>query len=129
MSRKILKILISVLFLAVAALVAVAFAIKTFMPDLFETPKYGVGPVKWDFEVEEPAGKPVYEENLRDDSSWEEMKRLQEEEIQRRLASEDKYGVAPIRRHVLEPSKYGPGHIRDSKYGVAPIRHNTQTKN
>ncbi|MBO4706996.1 MAG: hypothetical protein J5594_00320 [Elusimicrobiaceae bacterium] len=43
MSRKILKILISLLFLIVIALAA--FAIKTFMPDLFDTvEKYGVAP-------------------------------------------------------------------------------------
>ena len=45
MKRKISKILISLLFLIIIAL-ATVFAVKTFMPDLFETEeKYGVGPV------------------------------------------------------------------------------------
>ncbi|MBO7605463.1 MAG: hypothetical protein J6S61_03250 [Elusimicrobiaceae bacterium] len=45
MKRKISKILISLLFLIIIALAAV-FAVKTFIPDLFETEKkYGVRPV------------------------------------------------------------------------------------
>ena len=45
MSRKILKILISLLFLVFAAVVAV-FAIKTFAPEFFETTKYGVESIR-----------------------------------------------------------------------------------
>ncbi len=45
MKRKISKVLISLLFLIVIALAA--FAIKIFMPDLFEVEKkYGVAPTK-----------------------------------------------------------------------------------
>ena len=44
MVRKIVKIFISLLFLAVAA-VAALFAIKTFLPELSETEKYGVEPI------------------------------------------------------------------------------------
>lgn len=46
MKRKISKILISLLFLAIVG-VATVFAIKTFMPDLLETEsKYGVAPTE-----------------------------------------------------------------------------------
>ncbi|WP_424244940.1 TRAP-type C4-dicarboxylate transport system permease small subunit [Elusimicrobium posterum] len=47
MARKILKLIISLLFLAAAAFAAV-FALKNFMPELFESPKYGLKPVLYD---------------------------------------------------------------------------------
>lgn len=137
MTRKIVKILISLLFLAVTALAAV-FAIKNFLPDLFEREsKYGVRPISVSI-PDETLNAPVITPS--------------EEEMKRRLAAEDKYGVAPIRRPVpsrIEESKYGVAPVRrkpsqeemkklqeeekrdayELKYGVAPIRRNTQTKN
>ena len=121
MSRKILKVLISLLFLAVAA-VAALLGIKNFMPDLFETPKYGTKPVSENSAHKTPAFKKDKQENR--------------VPLQDPLSEGRKYGVAPVQRvNKLPPGsgagKYGVAPVNqlrleevtvESKYGVAPVR-------
>lgn len=99
MSRKILKVLISILFLAAAAVAAV-FSIKSFFPELFEQVKYGVKHI-----IGEPARKtPAFKKDEQE----------QEPRIAIAPTNGRKYGVAPV---DMPPINYGR-----SKYGVAPVR-------
>ena len=126
MSRKILKIIISLLFLAVAA-VAALLGIKNFFPDLFEQVKYGVKHI-----VGEPARKtPAFKK----DKPEQEKNNEEPRPVYRQIPEDmtDKYGVAPVQRvNKLPPGsgagKYGvapvqrpPYRDQDEKYGVAPI--------
>lgn len=128
MSRKILKIIISLLFLAVAAVTAL-LGIKNFMPDLFETPKYGTKPVSENSARKTPAFKK--------DKPEQEKNNEEPRPVYRQIPEDmtDKYGVAPVRPIKPVPyqdaieAKYGvapvqrPPRDMSLKYGVAPVRH------
>lgn len=120
MARKIVKIFISLLFLAVAA-VAALFAIKTFLPSLSEQPKYGVKPVEMEeieFIEEETVDtpRPVSRDDMTDKYGVAPI-RLYPRREDRSPAS--KYGVAPVR---LYSSRQANINNAASKYGVEPIR-------
>ena len=122
--RKILKIFISLLFLAVTALAAV-FAIKAFMPDWFgQEDKYGVKPVAQELPVvKEPMStttRPIPDEAYYTDKYGVAPMRLAPSREPQSM--ESKYGVVPVRWPTRD--RYG-----EKKYGVAPIRHDNQTKN
>ncbi|MBO7605707.1 MAG: hypothetical protein J6S61_04515 [Elusimicrobiaceae bacterium] len=132
MSRKILKVLISILFLIVAAVAAI-LSIKSFFPELLEEIKYGLKHI-----VEEPARKtPAFKKDNQGNNH--EVKPvvvtpLRPIPLQRPpyRGDENKYGVAPVNKLGLYiadvESKYGVAPVqtppRDmmSKYGVAPVR-------
>ena len=100
MSRKILKILISILFLIVAAVAAV-LGIKSFFPELMGTEiKYGVKPTQQIPTHKTPAFKKDEQE--------------QKPRVTIPPTNERKYGVAPIQR---------PPYREDmtDKYGVVPV--------
>ena len=120
MSRKILKVLISILFLIVAAVAAI-LSIKSFFPELLEEIKYGLKHI-----VEEPARKtPAFKKDNLENNK--EVKRVVVTMPEDRDLM--KYGVAPQRPPYREQGeKYGVAPVqtppRDmmSKYGVAPVR-------
>ena len=105
MSRKVLKISISLLFLAVAAVAAV-LSIKNFMPDLFDQVKYGVKNIDG---VKYIAGEPTHKT-----PAFKKDKQEQEPRVTPNYQEGKKYGVAPIKRP--------PYREQGEKYGVAPIR-------
>ena len=118
-SRRILKVLISILFLAVAAVAAV-LSIKSFFPELFEQVKYGVKPVGIEPALKTPAlKKDEQEQKPRVTPNYQEGKKYGVAPIQRppyREDMTDKYGVAPVQRANILPPGQGV-----SKYGVAPV--------
>lgn len=130
MSRKILKVLISLLFLAVAA-VAALFAIKNFFPELTtEQPKYGVKNVGVDSTKKTPAfKKDEQEQKPRITPNYREGKKYGVAPVEippYREDMTDKYGVAPVEMPPIMESKYGVAPVRPidvgrTKYGIAPI--------
>ena len=101
MNRKILKILISLLFLVVAAVAAI-LSIKSFFPELLEQVKYGVKRI-----VGEPARKtPAFKKDKQ-----EQDRRATDLEFAYKMGR--KYGVDPV---DMPPINYGR-----SEYGVAPV--------
>ncbi|MBO4707395.1 MAG: hypothetical protein J5594_02405 [Elusimicrobiaceae bacterium] len=131
MSRKILKVLISILFLAAAAVAAV-FSIKSFFPELFEQVKYGVKRI-----VGEPARKtPAFKkDNLENNNEVKPVgvqtsspNTLKRPPYRRDVTGA--YGVAPVRPIDVGRAKYGVAPVRPipvyddntEKYGVAHIQ-------
>ena len=133
MSRKILKVLISILFLIVAAVAAI-LSIKSFFPELLdEHPKYGVTPEQKISARKTPAFKKDNKDNkvpLQDPfaagrkygvASVEKVNALEHVAIPAyREDMTDKYGVAPVRRP--------PYREQGEKYGVSSIRKLKQEK-
>ena len=114
MSRKILKVLISILFLIVAAVAAI-LSIKSFFPELLEQQKekYGVGPI-----METHARKtPAFKKDVQGNNN--EVKPV----VVTRPIPEDrhlrKYGVAPIENSAF--ITYQDKDDLTDKYGVVPV--------
>ena len=115
-----MKIIISLLFLAVAA-VAALLGITSFFPELFEQVKYGVKHI-----VGEPARKtPAFKKDKQENRV----------PIQDPLSEGRKYGVAPVRddrimlKYGVAPTLYPSRTLmyeHESKYGVEPIQMETE---
>lgn len=120
-SRKILKVLISLLFLAAAAVAAV-LSITSFFPELFEEIKYGLKHI-----VEEPTKKtPAFkkdeqEQKPRVTPNYQEGKKYGVAPVRpiKPVPIEAKYGVAPVQRAKMEKEMRA---LNVSKYGVAPVQ-------
>ena len=117
MSRKILKVLISILFLIVAAVAAI-LSIKSFFPELLEQVKYGVKHI-----VGEPTKKtPAFKKDVQGNKI----------PLQDPFAEGRKYGVASVERtnplnyqggiYADEPVQRPPYREQGEKYGVSPVR-------
>lgn len=107
MNRKILKILISLLFLVVAAVAAI-LSIKSFFPELLEQVKYGVKRI-----VGEPARKtPAFKKDNQEQNS--QIDPVQLAPVENAFAEGRKYGVAPVQVPPYKDMR--------SKYGVAPVQ-------
>lgn len=114
-SRKILKIIISLLFLAVAAVAAV-LGITSFFPDLFTTPKYGTKPVSENSARKTPAFKKDKQEEKNNEEPMPVYRQIPDDMT-------DKYGVAPVNNIRFDISS-GP-----SKYGVMPVKRSQESTN
>lgn len=143
MTRTILKVLISLLFLAVSAIAAI-FAIKHFMGESM-TEKYGIEPIEYNYDDFKPEEKQVKEEKpiklapvefamkegrkygvapiQMSDKERELMQKLKEESTNTPIGSpaprprgmeRSKYGVAPVQRPEFMPTKYGIAPIQMS---------------
>ena len=123
MSRKILKVLISILFLAVAVVAAI-LSIKSFFPELLEQVKYGVKHI-----IGEPARKtPAFKKDVQEQKpivtpNYREGKKYGVAPVQVPPYKDmrSKYGVAPVQRQNIDAFIPGSNEEYTAAYGVAPI--------